>query len=359
MDQRERFSDDEEALRAAVAGVLKHHHFAAVSILAQDSDGKTLVAQPAMKRRDVAQDGTTQFVDHPVLLDVPIHHPGGGGVTHTFAQKAGDEIVSIILSRPSSPWKQNGGVQQPVETRMNSLSDAVALPGFRSDPRQLQQISTTSAQVRDDAKMHVADHDPAAGITHFSADPSTPPASTSFDPFTMASAFYRHVVQGAVGILGSAVSSGGTHQHGVTHAGGAFMRAMNGLHQVLAQPSGALLSAFNGAHTVTANASGVQIASSAAIALQCPPGGLGLPSGGVGSGALASGAASTNVGTLSGDLGGTLPAPQVIGLTHVDASTLPIATSDAAAAAAGVPLHGLYRDTSIASGKTVIVMRAA
>ena len=249
MDQRERFSDDEEALRAAVAGILKHHHFAAVSILAQDSDGKTLVAQPAMKRRDVAQDGTTQFVEHPLLLDVPIHHPGGGGVTHTFAQKAGDEIVSIILSRPSSPWKQNGGVQQPVETRMNSLSDAVALPGFRSDPRQLQQISTTTAQVRDDKKMHVVDHDPAAGITHFSADPSTSPASATFDPFTMASAFLRHIVQGAAGIIGSAVSSGGTHEHGVTHAGGAFMRAMNGMHQVLAQPSGALLSAFSGAHT--------------------------------------------------------------------------------------------------------------
>ncbi len=137
------------------------------------------------------------------------------------------------------------------------------------------------------------------------------------------------------------------------------MRAFNGLHQVLAMPSGALLSAFSGAHTVTANASGVQIASSAAIALQCPPGGLGLPSGGVGSSALASGAASTNVGTLSGDLAGTLPSPQVVGLGHVDAHLLPSATSDAAAASAGVPVGGLYRNTAVSSGVSLLAVRMA
>ena len=112
-------------------------------------------------------------------------------------------------------------------------------------------------------------------------------------------------------------------------------------------------------HTVTANASGVQIASSAAIALQCPPGGLGLPSGGVGSSALATGAASTNVGTLSGDLSGTLPSPQVVGLGHVDAHLLPSATSDAIAASAGVPVGGLYRNTAVSSGVSLLAVRMA
>jgi hypothetical protein len=79
----------------------------------------------------------------------------------------------------------------------------------------------------------------------------------------------------------------------------------------------------------------------------------------VGGSSLAAGAASGNIGALTGDVVGTLPSVQVVALGHVDGRTLPAATSDSAAATAGVPVGGLYRDTSIASGKTVIVMRAA
>ncbi|WP_237482626.1 hypothetical protein [Lichenibacterium dinghuense] len=165
----------------------------------------------------------------------------------------------------------------------------------------------------------------------------------------MASAFYHHLVRGAQGLLGQAVSSGGTHEHGVTHAGGAFMRAMNGLHQILAQPSGALLSAFNGQHTVTANASGVQVASSAGIALQCPSSGLSLPSNSIGGTALAAGAASQNVGALSGDVTGTLPSVQVVSVLNVsNANLLPNAANDSAAAALVPPVQvgHLYRNGS-------------
>jgi hypothetical protein len=57
-------------------------------------------------------------------------------------------------------------------------------------------------------------------------------------------------------------------------------------------------------------------------------GGGALASGSVGASALASGAASTNVGTVSGDLSGTLPSPTVnaIHLTNLTVATLPSAS---------------------------------
>ena len=355
MDQRELFSDYEEAFRSAVAGILKHHWSALVSIVSEDSDGRTLMAQPALKRRDIDQFGHVTFNDHPLLAAVPVHHPGGGGVTHTFPIKAADEILSVIASRPPDTWLQQGGTSAPMSTRTHSLSDAIAIPGLRSMPRALQQISTSSAQVRDDAKLHVIDHNPQSGTTIQSADPSTAPASASFDPFTAATTFYRHVVQAAQGIIGIATDSGTTHTHGVTHAAGAFMTALNGLHSVLAHPTngaslnannnqtqvlahptqGAMLSSAGGANTVTAGLGGVNLSSSTGIALSAPS--LSMPSG----------AAASNIGALGGDLSGSLPNPEVVGLSHVaGANTLPNATSDAAAAAAGVAVGGLYLNGS-------------
>ena len=129
------------------------------------------------------------------------------------------------------------------------------------------------------------------------------------------------------------------------------MKAMGaaGLVQALAHPDlGALLSAADGKHTVTASPSGVQLQSATGISLSCPPGGLSLPLGGISGSSMQTG----------GDLSGTLDEAEVTNLAHVDARSLPVATSDAAAASAGVLIGGLYRDTSIASGKTVLVMRA-
>lgn len=225
---------------------MKHHWSALVSIVSRDSDGRTVQAQPAIKRGDIDQNGNETFVDHPLLVDQPVHFPGGGGVTLTHPVHAGDEILSIIASRPPETWMQSGGTQNPAYTRMHSISDGIAIASLRSTPRALQQISTATAQIRDDAKHHTLDHDPASGTHIKSVDPSTAPASATFDPFTSATTFYEHLVKGALGIVGSATNGGTTHSHGVNHDAGAFMSALNGLHQVMAHPTqGAVLSAEN------------------------------------------------------------------------------------------------------------------
>ena len=186
-DLRELFDNPEEAFRTMWAGIQKHLHTSLVSNVTEDSDGKTLVAQPAIKQTILDPTLTqTSYVDFPLLLDVPIHHPGGGGVTHTFAHKAGDEVLTVFAGRPIDTWFQQGGTVQQIFDRMHSLSDGVAIPGVRSIPRELKQISTASAQLRSDDKLHVIDHHPTNGTTVQSADPSTPPASDSFDPLSMA-----------------------------------------------------------------------------------------------------------------------------------------------------------------------------
>lgn len=96
------------------------------------------------------EDGNTQFVNLPLLLDVPIVFPSGGGFTITFPLKAGDEVLVIFANRAIDTWWQSSGVQKPIEARMNDLSDAFAIPGPKSQPKKISDISGSNLQIRAD-----------------------------------------------------------------------------------------------------------------------------------------------------------------------------------------------------------------
>ena len=97
----------------------------------------------------------------------------------------------------------------------------------------------------------------------------------------------------------------------------------------------------------------ISLSAGQAISLSAPA--LGLPPGGVSSSALASGAASSNVGPLGGDLSGTLPDPEVVGITNVaDANALPIYASNAAARSGGLNAGQLYVNDTVSGSEYVI-----
>ena len=361
-DFRETFdAGSEESFRVMFAGLQRHLHTTMIGIVSETSDGHNVSATPAVQQVIVDPTRTqTTYENFPLVMGMPAHFPGGGGTALTSPFVEGDEILMHAASRAFGFWRQSGGNQQPETERVHSLSDCIAQGGVRSDPRRLQQVASDAMHMRSDDKTVLHEMKPGVGVQAFHADPSTPPASPTFDPLSQASKFLSHVVQAARGVVGRAVDGSTEHSHGVDHGIGAWMKAMGaaGLVQALAHPDlGGLLSAADGKHSVTASPGGVMLQSTTSIGLDCPPGGLSLPSQSVGSSSLGTGAASENVGPLGGDLSGTLPSPQVVGIGNVNASTLPTATSDASAAAAGVPVGGLYRDTSIASGKSVLVVR--
>ncbi len=97
-------------------------------------------------------------VQLPVLEDVPVMMPTGGGWSFTFPIRPGDECLLIFADTPLDVWFQNGGLgNRPISQRRHSLSDAVAWFGMRSTPRALSGYSTTSAQIRNDAQTVVVD----------------------------------------------------------------------------------------------------------------------------------------------------------------------------------------------------------
>ena len=116
-----------------------------------------------MKATKLKPDGTRELTQLPVLSDCPIHHMGGGGVTVTHPHKEGDEGIALFCGRSLDAWHQQGGIQSQVDARMHSLSDAIYIPGIRSTPRKLENVSTTSTQMRSDDGKHMFDLHPKNG----------------------------------------------------------------------------------------------------------------------------------------------------------------------------------------------------
>lgn len=122
-----------------------------------DPDAVTCTVLPAIKGTD-----GNESADLPLLVDVPVSFPRGGGCTLTFPVKEGDECLLIFADRCIDFWWQNGGVQEAVDLRQHDLSDAVAFVGIQSQVKKISGISTSAAQFRSDD-----------GSTYFEINPDT------------------------------------------------------------------------------------------------------------------------------------------------------------------------------------------
>ncbi|MGQ6179719.1 Gp138 family membrane-puncturing spike protein [Serratia sp. IR-2025] len=87
---------------------------------------------------------------YPVIQDIPVVFPRGGGCTLTFPVKAGDECLVIFSDRCIDFWWQNGETQNTSRTRSHSFSDAFVIPGPQSQAKKISSISTSAAQLRTD-----------------------------------------------------------------------------------------------------------------------------------------------------------------------------------------------------------------
>lgn len=151
MDPRERINEPEEAQRAALDGRQARIRTAMPGIVtAVDLVKQTVSVQPAIQGQQDYPDGSTESVNLPMLVDVPISWPRAGGFALTFPIKVGDEVLVVFGDRCIDAWWQSGGIGAPLEPRMHDLSDAFAVLAPASQPKaqQLVNVSSNSVQLR-------------------------------------------------------------------------------------------------------------------------------------------------------------------------------------------------------------------
>ncbi len=135
----------EEAASAQIEGRLKDLHTMMPGIIVSfDPDKQTAVVQPAIKRIFTEKGA----VNLPVCVDVPVAFPGGGDFFLTFPVKAGDECILGFSERAIDNWYASGGAQAPAEYRLHDLSDGIAQVGLNSQPKKLDALQMTGAELR-------------------------------------------------------------------------------------------------------------------------------------------------------------------------------------------------------------------
>lgn len=89
-----------------------------------------------------------RLLDYPILTDVPVFVASGGNARITFPVTAGDTCLVLFNDRDIDAWWSTGAVAAPNSSRMHSLSDGLALVGFRSLANKVEDYSATDAEFR-------------------------------------------------------------------------------------------------------------------------------------------------------------------------------------------------------------------
>lgn len=149
MRQTERSATTQDAIGMVLRGYQAGIWTALPAIIQSfDASALTCTAQPAIQAQVSAPDGSTSWVMLPLLVDVPVCFPRGGGCTLTFPLAAGDEALIVFSSRCIDSWWASGGIQVQAELRMHDMSDGFAIPGPFSQATKISGWSGNSVQLR-------------------------------------------------------------------------------------------------------------------------------------------------------------------------------------------------------------------
>lgn len=88
----------------------------------------TVEAQPAIRERLVMEDGSIQYLNLPLLINVPVVFPSSGSASITFPISKGDECLIIFSDLAIDNFWTSGLIQNPIEVRRHDLSDGIAIP---------------------------------------------------------------------------------------------------------------------------------------------------------------------------------------------------------------------------------------
>ncbi len=88
---------------------------------------QTADVQPVVKRAIATYDGDTEHETLPVIHNVPIEWPGGGGFAMQFPVQPGDNVWLIFSEAATAQWRSTGQVSEPGDLRRHDLSYACAI----------------------------------------------------------------------------------------------------------------------------------------------------------------------------------------------------------------------------------------
>lgn len=167
MQYTNREPDLNESLDALFRAHLAELHTALPAVvIAYDAKTQRAQVKPVFQRVYLDEDGIEQVIEYPVLQDVPVHFPRGGGA-FIHLPLAKDDLVLLVCSQRSlDVYLQGDGktVHDVADARMHHVSDAIAFVGLSTTQNVPQRLQSISA---DDAKDLIIGLEDGSAELHF------------------------------------------------------------------------------------------------------------------------------------------------------------------------------------------------
>lgn len=88
---------------------------------------QTADVQPVIKRAIQSYSGELVHEELPIIHNVPIEWPGGGGYAMQFPVMSGDFVWLIFSEAATAMWRSTGQISEPGDLRRHDLSYACAI----------------------------------------------------------------------------------------------------------------------------------------------------------------------------------------------------------------------------------------
>lgn len=141
-------------VKTGIENRLKDLHTAMPGIVESfDAELQTATIQPAVKRVFKLDNGTKEVLtpsNLPILINVPVQFPRGGGFSLTFPVAKGDECLLVFCERSFDNWHKFGTIREPGARRFHSLSDATAFVGLSSIPNKVPDYDPINMELKKD-----------------------------------------------------------------------------------------------------------------------------------------------------------------------------------------------------------------
>jgi hypothetical protein len=114
------------------------------------SNGQIIDVLPQFKRAVPDGEGDYVIEDLPVLPNVRVCFPRGGGYFASFPIQKGDMVLLVFSERAIGAWIKKGEACDPGDRRMHPLSGAVAIPGLYPSGSELDDADGTNMVIGKD-----------------------------------------------------------------------------------------------------------------------------------------------------------------------------------------------------------------
>lgn len=125
-------------------------------VVSYDAATQTADIEIVIQRAEQASSGAIVHETYPVIPNVPVGWPSGGGYSFQFPLSPGDGVWLVFSEASIATWRETGDVSPPGDLDRFDLSYPIALPCARPKDKALPAVTVGALRVPAGGKFEVS-----------------------------------------------------------------------------------------------------------------------------------------------------------------------------------------------------------